>query len=404
MKFGFSHLKLSKDIYILLSAVLIMHIASYLIIPILPIVFKSEKGINTAQIGIIIGAGSIAFQVGNVISGIISDRIGKKTTMIIGSIIQTIAFIGYGFSNGYLLLIIFSTINGVGNGVYAPTLKAAISVLASDSAGTRTTAFSLRGISANIGTSIGGLILLFIAISGSNLIFFLAAGTYALLALFTLFFLPKDCNGEKCPYIPFDSYKLIFKNKAFLVFGILVILYNGIYSLLEFLLPLRADAVLENGKLSGSIFAITSLSVIIMQSLISKYFLKKYNPLSSIFVAMLFFAGGLYLIGISNTFILLTISAVVFTIGQMFMLPITDSVVSQLADASLIGAYFSIANLFHGLGSAGGAFIAGHLINTYGIKGNITPWLIFTLASIVIGILIVIVKNIPSIKKRITNT
>lgn len=53
---------------------------------------------------------------------------------------------------------------------------------------------------------------------------------------------------------------------------------------------------------------------------------------------MLFFAGGLYLIGTSYTFLLLTISAFIFTIGQMFMLPTTDSVVSTLADAKLIGA------------------------------------------------------------------
>jgi MFS family permease len=201
MKFGISKLKLNKDIYILLSAVLIMHIASYIVIPVLPIIFKTEKGINPTEIGIIIGAGSIAFQVGNVISGAISDRIGKKTTMIIGSIIQTLAFVGYGLSDSYFLLLLFSSTNGVGSGIYAPTLKAALSVLASESADTRTTAFSLRGIAANIGTSIGGLLLLFLAVQKSSLIFFIAAGTYGALALFTLILLPKDCNGEKCPKV-----------------------------------------------------------------------------------------------------------------------------------------------------------------------------------------------------------
>jgi Na+/melibiose symporter-like transporter len=195
-----------------------------------------------------------------------------------------------------------------------------------------------------------------------------------------------------------DSYKLIFKNKPFIIFGILVVLFNGIYSLLELLLPLRGDAVLENGRVVGSIFTIMSVSVIIFQGLISKYVLKKINPLTSIAIAMLFFAGGLYLIGTSYTFLFLTVSAVIFTVGQMLMLPTTDSVVSQMADAKLIGAYFSIANLLHGLGSAGGAFIAGRLISVYGIEKNITPWLIFTIASIAIGLLILIARNIPAIK------
>jgi MFS family permease len=404
MKFGMSKLKLSKDIYILLTAVLIMHIASYLIVPILPIVFKTEKGISVTQIGIIIGMGSIAFQVGNVISGAISDTIGKKTTMIIGSITQMIAFIGYGFSDDYPLLLLFSFINGVGSGIYAPTLKAAISVLTSESSETRTTAFSLRGISANIGTSIGGLIILFLAVrESSNIIFFMAAGTYAFLALFTLFLLPKDCNGERCPRVPLNSYKLIFKNKPFIIFGILVVLINGIYSLLELLLPLRAEAVLENGKVVGSIFTIMSVSVIILQGLISKYILRKYNPLTSIFWSMIFFGIGLFLIGNSFTFLFLTFSVVIFTVGQMLMLPTTDSIVSKLADAKLIGAYFSIANLLHGLGAAGGAFIAGRLIAVYGIEKSLTPWFIFAISSVLIGGLILLVRTMPAIKASINN-
>lgn len=243
MKFGITKLTLKKDVYILLGAVIVMHIASYLIIPILPIIFRAEKGLNPTEIGIIIGIGSLAFQVGNVVSGAISDRIGKRTTMFIGSLVQTGAFIGYGFSETYYLLLIFSFTNGVGNGIYAPTLKAAIAALASQSSDTRTTAFSLRGIAANIGTSIGGLLILLLATKKSSYIFFIVAGTYLLLAILTILLLPKDCGGKKCPLIPLDSYKLILKNKPFLIFGVLVIFINAIFSLLQLLLPLRADAV-----------------------------------------------------------------------------------------------------------------------------------------------------------------
>jgi len=403
VKFGISKLNIKKDVYILLGAVVIMHIASFLVIPILPIIFRSEKGINPTQIGIIIGIGALAFQVGNIISGVISDRIGKRTTMFIGSIIQAGAFVGYGFSNIYLLLMLFSFTNGVGSGIYAPTLKAAIASLTSETSNTRTTAFSLRGISANIGTSIAGLILLLLVAQKSSFIFFVAAGTYGVLAVLTILLLPKDCGGERCPLVPLNSYKLILKNKSFIIFGILVVLTNGIYSLLELLLPLRADAVLENGRVVGSIWTITSISVIILQTFVSKFILKKYNPLFSIFLSMFFFAGGLFLIGTSNTFIFLTISAFIFTIGQMLMLPTTDSVVSKLADPKLIGAYFSIANLLHGLGSALGAFIAGKLVSVHGITDTLTPWIIFAVASLVIGGLVIFVRYLPSVKTSITN-
>ena len=250
-------------------------------------------------------------------------------------------------------------------------------------------------------SSIGGLLLLFLAVQKSNVIFFVAAGTYFLLAIFTLILLPKNCNGEKCPRVPLDSYKLILKNKPFLLFGILVVLFNGIFSLIQLLLPLRANAVLINETLAGSIFTIMSVSVIIFQGVISKYILRRFNPLTSIFFAMIFFSAGLFLMGTAYTFLFLAFSAVVFTVGQMLMLPTTDSVISKLADAKLIGAYFSIANLLHGLGSAGGAFLAGRLIAVHGIEKSMTPWVIFSITSLIIGGLILIARNIPAIKRSI---
>lgn len=400
MSFGIKIFKLNKDTYILLSAVLIMHIASYLVIPVLPIIFN-KRGITPSQIGLIIGAGALAFQIGTIISGITSDRIGKKITMFIGSFIQSIAFIGYAFSTNFYLLLVFSVTNGIGGGIYAPTLKAAIASLTSKSSGSQTTAFSLRGIAANIGTSIGGLIVLFLSINKPTIIFIVAAITYGILAILTIILLPKKCGGEDCPLVPINSYKLIFKNKPFVIFGILVILINSIYSLLEFLLPLRGNAILKNENTVGPIFTITSISVIIFQGLISKFIIKKYNPLISLFIAMIFFSFGLFLIGKSYNFMFLTVSAVIFTIGQMFMLPTTDSVVSKLADAKLIGAYFSVANLLQGLGNASGVFIAGKLINTYGIDKNITPWIILMISSLIIGIIILISKYLPAFKNSI---
>ncbi|MFT9497265.1 MFS transporter [Anaerosolibacter sp.] len=401
MRFGIPKMSLKRDIMILLSSVLVMHIASYIVIPIFPIILKSEKNINPAQIGSIIAIGSLAFQAGSALGGPLSDRLGKRTAMVFGAFMQACALFGYGISESFLLIFSFAILNGVGSGIYSPTVKAAIASLASDSAETRTTAFSLRGIAANVGVSIAGLLTLLLSNQKSAFIFFTGATVYLLLSILTWMLLPKDCGGKSCPMVPFNSYILIFKNKPFIIFTILSILISAIYAQLSLLLPLRADVVLENGKIVGTVWTITSITVIIFQGIISKFILQKFHPFTSLFWAVLFFGGGIFLLGLSNSFIFLTFSAIVFLIGEMLMLPTTDSLTSQLAQAELIGAYFGIAGLIAGVGTALGNFLGGKIIDVYGVNTTLYPWMLFAIAAIAIAITIFAVKRFPIMKEII---
>lgn len=395
MKYGIPSMKLGRDVNLLLASVLVLHFASYLVIPILPVILRADKGLDATQIGIVIGVGSLATQAGCIIGGLLSDRIGRKITMVVGAVTEGLGIFGYGFVNSYIALLIFSIINGVGAGIYAPTVKAAIASLASKSADTGTTAFSLRGIAANIGISAAGLLIYLMSGLGSNISFYAAGIIFFILAILSWIFLPKDCGGDECPVIPPDSYLQIIKNRPFVIFSIASLATWLVYSLFSLLLPLRGEAVLANGRLVGSIWTVTSIIVIIAQGFISKYILQKVNPLTAIFAGVLFLGGGLFMIGLSYSFIFLTFSAVIFLVGEMLMLPTTDSLTSQLAHTELIGAYFSIANLISGLGTALGNFIGGRIINVYGVTGTMVPWIIFAAAAGAAALMIIFVRRLP---------
>jgi MFS family permease len=198
-----------------------------------------------------------------------------------------------------------------------------------------------------------------------------------------------------------DSYLQIIKNKPFVIFSITSLATWFIYSLFALLLPLRGEAVLTNGKFVGTIWIITSIIVIITQGFIAKYILHKVNPLTAISVGILFFGGGLFMIGLSYSFKFLTFSAVIFLIGEMLMLPTTDSLTSQLAHTELIGAYFGISSLIAGLGTALGNFIGGQLINAYGITGSMTSWYIFTVASVIAALMILFISKLTIINAEV---
>jgi MFS family permease len=401
MKFGMKKFSLSKDIIVLLFAELLTHLGAYLFIPIFPVILGSDKGIDPTKIGLIIGMISLTSQIGNILGGLLSDRVGRKTTIALGSFIEALAVFGYGVSNEYLSFLVCSMIFGLGNGIYSPSVKASIASLTSKSAKTRTTAFSIRGIAANSGVGIAGLLILILVNGKSSTIFFIAGSIFLALGIITSILLPKGCGDEECPKIPINSYMLIIKNKAFIIYTLASILVWAIFAQLNLLIPLRADAVLDNGKMVGIIWTITSIIVIVFQGIISKYILQKINPFSGITIGVLFFGLGLFLIGISYNFLLLTLSASIFLIGQMLVFPTIDSITSQLAHAELIGAYFSVANLISGIGNAFGNFLGGKIISIYGINTNLFPWTIFAIFALTTSIIMFMVQRIPIISKSL---
>lgn len=377
--------KAKNEIWYFLISILLVHIAAYFIVPILPLLLKNSKHLKAPEIGIVIGAGSLFIQLGSIIAGLLSDRVGNKFTMLLSHLCQALGLIGMGFSRGYFALVFFSALNGVGTGIYIPSTKAALTYIASENQ--RTTVFSLRSVSSHVGICISGIILL---LTASTINFYMAAGIYILLLIFSWRLLPNDCGDQPCPALPLKRYMEIFSDKPFMVFTGISALIWGLHTQLSFLLPLRAEAINVNTGRIGLIWTTTSIMVILTQSLISKGFLEK-HPLSlSMLLGTLLVGSGIILLGWSSSFMFLILCSLIFIVGEMFMMPAIDSYNSSLANQQLIGAYFAVANLAAGIGAAAGAFSSGWILDIYTIAASTIPWLIYSGYTAVVSIFIII--------------
>lgn len=379
--------KMERPMYFLLLGVLLSHLGMYMVNPILPIMLSLEAGLTIVQVGTVLAVIAIFFQLGSILGGFLADRIGRRFIIGLGALIGAGGLIGFGLFSTYVLLLLMGATIGLGNGLNAPSTKAAISALASKE--NQTTAFSLRGVAANVGIATAGLIV-FIFISGSSQIIFWIAGIiYILLALISWFFLPKNnCGDSPCPDIPGGSYREVFKNKPFLVFGGVGVLIWALYAQLALALPLRAAAILPDPRNVALIWTFNSFIVILTQGLVTKWIIQRLHPMTALGLGVLFIGLGIGSLFWASAFIHLAFSGAIFVFGEMLVLPTMDSTVSQLSKAELIGVFFALANVVSGLGEAGGKFAGGQLLEL-GNEINFLPWIIYATVGVLLSAVVV---------------
>ncbi|WP_421385029.1 MFS transporter [Bacillus salacetis] len=383
---------------ILLFGVLLSHLGTYMVLPILPIYLKTQKGIDISSIGLILAVTPFAFQAGSLSGGVLADRIGRRTVIALGAWINALALSGYALFNEVPLLILTALISGIGIGLNAPSTKAAISVVAS-TAENKTTAFSLRGIAANLGTGTAGLLTYFILGGSSSIVFFAASLLYVILGVITWLFLQKGCGDEKCKPIALKEYKEIGRKRAFMVFSLVMVFVWALYTQLSISLPLRAESILSDPGMVSLVWTINSILVILLQTLITRNIIDKIHPMFSLAVGILFIGFGLGTIYFSSNFYWLILSGAIFVFGEMLIVPTMDITITRLGTAKMIGAFFGLSNFVSGLGEGTGKFFGGQLLSLG--TSSAAPWLLYSLSGIVISAVLISLRYWKPLRKEL---
>lgn len=381
--------KLEGPLLILLLGVLLSHLGTLMVMPMLPIMLKMNAGLTLGQIGIIFAAIAIAFQLGSIIGGILADRIGRRFIIGLGAFITGVGLIGFAVFSGFFLFLVAAVTMGLGTGLNAPSTKAAIAAIASNE--NRTTAFSMRGIAANIGTATAGLVVYFLITGSAKSPFWIAAVIYFVLATKSWLLLPKNCGDSPCPEIPKGAYREPLKNKPFLVFSSVTVLIWALYAQLSLALPIVATVILPDPKNVALIWTINSVIVISTQGMVTKKVIDRLHPLSALSIGVIFITIGISSLYFSSSFFHLAISGAIFVIGEMIILPTVDSTISQLSTTELIGLFFALANVVFGLGEATGKSLGGSLLGI-GEKSPV-PWIVYGVSGAVIFLAVWLLKK-----------
>lgn len=361
-----------KNLKIRLFGEALMNISFWMFFPFLTIYFAEEFGKDKA--GILLVASQIFSVAANLMGGYYADRFGRKRMMVLSALGQGVCFILFGIANSpwlvspWLSFLCFSFV-GVFGSLYWPASQAMVADVVEEK--DRSEVFAIFYTSINIAVVIGPLLgALFYANYRFQLL--LVAGSACLLLGLILAkwtretaptFASRHSYDERYWYSflinQLKEYRVIIKDKLFLLFIIGGVLSAQTFMQLDLLIPVYTkEKVNEQTMLSindwsltiqgeqafGILLSENGLLVALFTVAVTKW-MTKFRERNIFVISSLLYAVSIILFGQTNWIWGLMFSMAIFTLGELMVAGPGQTLVSNLAPDHMRGQYFAAASL-----------------------------------------------------------
>ena len=352
----------------------------FIVLPVLSIYALNMPDSNHTMVGIIIGGYAITQMLFQVPFGTISDKIGRKKTIIIGLVIFAIGSLIAGLATNVYMLLIGRLLQGAG--AIGSVITATISDVVKEEE--RGKAMAIMGGSIGMAFAISMVAGPTIAahFGGVPTLFFLVT----FLALFSIFILIKYVPNPpviKHTYLENDKFNL-FENRDLMKMNITNMLVKGFMTFAFMIIPIVL--IKTYGWEKAELYKIYLPSMIVgilamgPAAMIAE---KKGKYKLILLLGVLFLSIAYLIIGMSHTSMLFSIGVIVFFIGFNMQEPILQSLASKYAKVHQRGRVLGIFNSFGYFGTFIGGFVGGVLLDfttlsaiSYGIIVLCIAWAI----------------------------
>ena len=365
---------ISPSLLALYIDTLVMAIGFYMLVPILSVYFINHLGMSTALSGSIIAVSGLAQNGFRFFCGIAADRIGYKKTILLGVGIRIVGFTIYGIVHHPVGFAVAAFISGLGGAIFHPASFGAYARTTSEQM--KTKIFSIRETLSNVGFILGPVIGMFLLRFDFSLVCFSSAFMFVIAFLLSWILLPK-MDGEKTEEQKFILIvQKIMKDKGFLVFCLLIM---GVWTLnvqLYLSVPVRAEILLDNVDSVAFLYMAGALFMVLLQIPVLQVLTKKIPQLHIM-------ALGTFILGTSMLMFGFTIGlwsmlgvVLIFTLGQMLVVPTMNHIISNFSDSQSFATYFGFTGWSFAIGgffgNTGGGYLHDLTINS---QYPLVPWI-----------------------------
>lgn len=341
----------------------------------LAIKLQQAFGLGPAMIGFLLGLGPLIGALVGPFVGSLSDRTGRKAALTFVLITLALATVALGLAETIFVFCLAQCVAAVAISIYGPISRALMSDLCDEPA--RLKYFSWRYMASNIGWAIGPLLGIAAGVVSTPL-FLTAAAVYATLALFLqLLHLPSsvctdDGSSSKAAQL-LASVTAAVRDRRLLYFiagGTLLIAVHGQWS--ATLAPYLADNVAGGVEIFAYLVSINGV-VVLSCNPFARRFIERRGALSALVTGCILLLISQVGFLVSTGLLGFATSMVIFTAGEILVVPSEYMLVDGISSAQSRGSYFG-AHSISSIGSFFGPTLGGA---TLGMLGGPAMFLLF---------------------------
>ncbi|WP_078432272.1 MDR family MFS transporter [Metabacillus halosaccharovorans] len=372
-----------RSLWLLVIGMMINVTGSSFLWPLNTIYIHDHLGKSLTVAGIVLMLNAAASVVGNLLGGVLFDKIGGYKSILLGIVITLISVVALMFNHSwpvYMYLLIFI---GLGSGIVFPATYALAGTVWPE--GGRK-AFNAIYVAQNAGVAAGASLGGFVASISFDYIFVANAALYAVFFLLA-FFGFRNIDDSSVKQVSILDQNPTIKNRE--KFGALVVLCIG-YLLcwvgyVQWPSTISSHTQTLNISLSqySLLWTINGVLIVLGQPLISlfvKHFAKtlKKQMVLGFIVFIISFAVASY----AEQFTAFLVAMVILTIGEMLVWPAVPTIANDLAPSGRQGFYQGFVNSTATGGKMIGPLLGGIVVDYY----NMSLLFMIIISLLIVGI------------------
>lgn len=368
--------ELPGKFWTLVSASFIDRLGGALIFPFFALYITQHFNVGMTEVGILLALFSISSMFGGILGGALTDKYGRKKLIIFSLIMSAISTVMMGLVDDIKVFYLLAVLVGILADTGGPAHQAMVADLLPESS--RAQGYAVLRVTANLAVTLGPMIGGLLAGIDYLYLFIIDAIMSTITAFIFLVKVPEtmpERTAASAPEISLGQtiigYFDVIKDRLFMVFLLVstlsVIMYIQMNSTLSVFL-LKVHDIPPQGF--GYILSVNAGMVVLLQFWVTSR-MKKVPPMVVMVIGNILYAIGFGMYGFVSAYWLMMLAMIIITIGEMFTVPVSQTVVSIFAPESMRGRYMAIYGFSWIIPSAVGPLLAGLVMD------NLNPNLVW---------------------------
>ena len=308
---------------------------------------------------------------GNIPAGVLVERLGRKSSMLLGLVMIGLSTVGMGTATSFVQLIGAQLIGGIGQALWMLARHAYMTDVIPIA--NRGRAIALFGGVNRMGTFVGQLCSIFLGVN-LRLPFFIYAAVVVLNFLLCFFFIPKthrvttEAVGKKPPYLKHLLEVSRQHARLLATAGVGQVCVQTLRRGCNIIIPLYADEVV--GLTTQQVRTVVMASSAIDMSMfpIAGHMMDRFGRRYATVPGVCIFATGMVLMSFTGTFTTLLSAAIFMRMGNGIASGTMMTLGADLAPREGTGEFLGLWRLTGDFGGSAGPVIVGNLADLFGLN------------------------------------